>query len=263
MKKIILNSDLLNDYKKHQRYSLSKHFNKLRKTETDTYLFAFTRSSIFSTMIEGSSIDLDNYLFNKETNHQSKEMDQVDDLIKAYEFAKTHAFNFENVLKAHTILSANSDISERYKGKIRDKEVSIRNWMGVSIYQGCLVKNLKQELDIFFDEINKIKKRKDLTYNEKFFYASMAHLAFVNIHPFADGNGRTSRLIEKWVLSGLIQDKNVWRIPSEVNYWIKREEYYKNLRKQGGSYDEINYKKSIDFLLMLPASFSLSKRFYK
>ena len=89
MKKQLVKKDLLEDYKKKQPVTLSKHIQDLSKQNKDCFVFAFTRSSVFSSMIEGRSIDLENYFFNKETEYQNKEMQQIDDLIQAYQFTLT------------------------------------------------------------------------------------------------------------------------------------------------------------------------------
>lgn len=244
MKKQLITSHLLEQYKKKQGYSLAKHLRKINKLMEDTYAFAFTRSSVFSSMIEGSSIDLDNYIFNKDSKYQSKEMEQIDDLIKAYEYAKTHKLNKDNVLKVHQLASKNFNIDNGYKGKIRDKEVNIRLWYGKVIYKACSVDKLETELTKFFSDIDKLQKRENYTYNDAFYYAAYAHLVFVNIHSFADGNGRISRLIEKWILSEMLNDDNIWKIPSEINYWLKRENYHQNLNILGNNYDSLNYHKA-------------------
>lgn len=263
MKRRLLSDKLLDQYKKHQKYSILKHLNSLHKMYDETLLFAFTKSSVFSSMIEGSKIDMSNYLFNKETKYQNSEMQQIDDLVKGYDFAKGHELNYNNILEVHKIVSSHFNIAPKYKGVIRDREVNIQSLDGKLVYSGCQNESLENELKAFFTEIQTLKNRRTMTYNEAFYYAALGHLIFVDIHPFADGNGRMSRLIEKWILNELIDDSNVWKIPSEINYWLKREKYYRNLNKLGKSYETLDYSKALDFLLMLPSSFGVSKKYYK
>src|SRR5690554_956274 len=137
MSKKMIQTTLFSDYSKKQRYTLSKHMNKLEKQSDISYSFAFVRSSVFSSMLEGSSIDLNNYLFNKENKYIDSNMQQIDDLVAAYRFAKGHVLNLKNVLKAHEILSSSFNISDDYKGKVREKEVYIKTWFGKTVYEGC------------------------------------------------------------------------------------------------------------------------------
>lgn len=259
MKKLITNI-CLDKYNKKQTYSLAKHVKSLERLNIQSSVFAFTKSSVFSSLIEGSGIDFDSYLFNKETGHKSREMSQIEDLIKAYQFVKIHPLNYKNVLEAHKILSTNFDILPKYKGFIRNKEVRVSNFY-TTVYTGTIMSELENELNLFFSDLGKLLQKKTHSYNEAFYYASMAHLVFVKIHPFAHGNGRISRLLEKWFLSILIGDV-AWAVPSEVNYWVKRNKYYSNLNLLGKSYNEVDYNKSSPFLLMLPTSFGLSKKYY-
>jgi Fic family protein len=259
MRKLLTNI-CLTEYNAKQRYSLTKHLKKFEKYKHQSSVFAFTQSSVFSSLIEGSGINLDSYLFNKETGYKSKEMSQIEDLIKAYQFAKGRALTYKNVWQAHKIISDSFDMQPKYKGVVRDKEVRVGN-LFKTVYTGTEVKFLDTELATFFKELNALVLKKNYTYNEAFYYASMVHLVFVKIHPFADGNGRLSRLLEKWVLAKLIGDI-AWTIPSEVNYWIKRDTYYKNLGILGKTYNEVDYRFALPFLLMLPTSFGVSKRYY-
>lgn len=259
MRKLIPNK-LLPDYSLRQKFTISKHLKELEKNKKQKQIFAFAKSSVFSSLIEGSGIDFDSYLFNKETGYKSRSMDQIEDLIKAYQFAKTHSLNYKNVLKAHTILSNNFDINPKYKGAIRDKEVHIGNNV-TTIYTGTTLDKLQSEIELFFNEVDEVLKRKKSSLTEAFYYASTIHMVFVNIHPFADGNGRVSRLLEKWFLSKIIGDI-AWYLPSEINYYVKKDKYYRNLNLLGKSYDTLNYNNAIPFLLMLPTCFSLSKKYY-
>ena len=259
MKSQLITNILLSDYEKKQRFSLAKHFKEIGKHKQSA-VFAFTHSSVFSSLIEGSGIDMDSYLFNKETGYQNKEMRQIDDLIKAYQFARTHALNYKNLLEAHKILSVNFDMQPKYKGKLRDVEIRVGNYF-VTVYVATPAKELASEMTAFFKEIDVLLKRKKYTYNEAFYFASMVHLVFVKIHPFADGNGRAARLLEKWFLAKIL-GAEAWAIPSEVNYWVKRENYYDNLKLLGKTYDAVNYENALPFLLMLPTAFGLSKKYY-
>ena len=108
---------------------------------------------------------------------------------------------------------------------------------------------IRQELEKLFADLSVLLKSK-LSTTEIFYYAAFIHLVFVIIHPFVDGNGRATRLIEKWFLAKMLGD-NAWCITSEKNYWDNRQNYYKNLQI-GVNYYEVEYKKSIQFLLMLP-----------
>ncbi len=84
----------------------------------------------------------------------------------------------------------------------------------------------------------------------------MLHLTLVNIHPFIDGNGRTSRLLEKWFLADYIGAKT-WSIESERYYYENLKDYYRALNRIGFDYTLLDYSKSLPFLLMLPNSLQL------
>jgi len=67
-------------------------------------------SAVFSSNIEGNSVDLNSFMNSqiaKEVFKAPKEIQEIKDLIEAYEFAKGNSLNEKNFLKSHKILSRN------------------------------------------------------------------------------------------------------------------------------------------------------------
>ena len=92
-----------------------------------------------------------------------------------------------------------------------------------------------------------------LSIQEVFYYAAFIHLVFVKIHPWDDGNGRSARLLEKWFLAQKLGEK-AWFVQSEKMYYQQHQTYYKNIRLVGLEYPELDYNRTLPFLLMLPQS---------
>lgn len=116
---------------------------------------------------------------------------------------------------------------------------------------------VKEELGKLFDDID-VLINKELNPFELFYYASFIHLVFVKIHPFQDGNGRIARLIEKWFLIEKIGQKAT-SVQLEKNYYIKIKDYYSNLKKLGLEYEDLDYSKGLDFLLMTASGIDVEK----
>jgi fido (protein-threonine AMPylation protein) len=75
---------------------------------------------------------------------------------------------------------------------------------------------LNRKLKRLFDDIG-VLTAGELDIYEIFYFASLIHLVFVKIHPFQDGNGRTTRLLEKWFLLEKL-DSRATGIQLEKNY---------------------------------------------
>jgi len=259
MRTQLVKSTYLDYYKKRQPITISRHFKKIKEQafNNDTFGYSASMASVYSSMIEGNNIDFDTYLkySNSGMNTKSKSFMEIEDLISAYEFAHRSELNHSNFLKAHAVLTRNIISDTRYRGKIRDREVFIYGG-GEKIYTGASVSIVVEETKKLFNDISILSNR-DLTSSEVFYFASMIHLVFVKIHPFADGNGRAARLLEKWFLAKKL-GVNAWFIPSEKLYQTRLRSYYKNL-SLGSIYTNINYAASLPFLLMLPMALTMKK----
>ncbi len=247
----ILNQNYFNTYKKLLNVDVENAFAALKDKlqSIDDFKFYLANSAVHSSNIEGNTVSFDTYLKSSEFNlHlRTKEIKEIEELIAAYQFARENELTLDNILKAHEILTQ-SILIKKERGKIRKVKVSVRS-EGRLIYLAAEPEFIKQELEKLFTNISILLKSK-LTTAEVFYYAAYIHLVFVNIHPFVDGNGRATRLVEKWFLAKVLGE-NAWCFTSEKNYWDNRPAYYKNLQI-GGNYYEVKYKKSIAFLLMLP-----------
>ena len=163
---------------------------------------ALIRSSHYSTSIEGNPLNLD----------------EVKTLIKNNQKPTTKAeqevLNYFNVLNQlnnycdkpitkNTILSVHKDLTKdllknpEYEGKFRDTRVFIGNlhtqkinYMPPDAYKvPYLVDELLDWLNNSTDEMYPV------------IIAGILHYELVRIHPFVDGNGRTSRLMATLILS--------------------------------------------------------------
>ena len=250
----LLNHDYFNEYKQLLPFEIETAFASLKgkPKSIDDFKFYLANSAVHSSNIEGNTVSFDTYLKSSEFNlHlKTKEIKEIEELIAAYQFARENELTLHNILKTHEILTQ-SILVKKERGKIRKVKVGVRS-EGRLIYLALEPEFIKQELEKLFADISILLKSK-LTTAEIFYYAAYIHLVFVNIHPFVDGNGRATRLIEKWFLAKKLGE-NAWCITSEKNYWDNRPTYYKNLQI-GVNYYEVKYEKSIPFLLMLPNAF--------
>lgn len=247
----ILTDGLLDYYTKIVKESPLNKIDKIRKGNIPVDYFQFYKSvsTVYSSKIEGEDIDFDSYFKYKflKVKFKPDYTRKADDLYSAYDFIDNNKLTLGNVQKAHSLLSKNL-LPKSQQGLIRNNPMFVINSDDKIEYVAASPEIVKFELDKLFIDIDLLLKS-DLNPFEVFYYASLLHLVFVKIHPFQDGNGRTARLIEKWFLIEKIGQK-VTSVQLEKNYYKKLKDYYANIRKIGLEYDDLDYSKSLDFLLM-------------
>ena len=247
----ILTAELLDDYTNAVGESPLDKIDKIKKLEmpVDYFQFYKSASSVYSSKIEGEDIDFDSYFKHKFLNVKFKPdyTRKADDLYSAYDFIDNNKLTLENVQKTHSILS-NNLLPESQQGFIRNNPMFVINSNDRIEYVAANPEIVKSEIDRLFHDIDLLLNT-DLNPFEIFYYASFIHLVFVKIHPFQDGNGRTARLIEKWFLIEKIGQK-ACSVQLEKNYYKRLKDYYSNIRKIGLEYENLDYSKCLDFLLM-------------
>jgi Fic family protein len=211
-------------------------------------------SSVYSSKIEGNSLDINSY-FNQmefDTKTKNKEVVEITDLFIAYQFAKDNALNEKNFLKAHKI-STKSFLEAFQSGKYRKSPVGVFGNTGL-IYMATEPEKVEQEIKVLFTEIQELLKLK-LTDCEVLFYAGLLHIKIAQIHPFADGNGRMARLVEKWFLSQFIREQ-IWNLQPEKYIFENKKDYYTKINL-GSDYYSLDYTKAIGFMELVIKSYLL------
>lgn len=251
----LISSLYIEEYSKTLKVDLTKATKKLTakkdfsKKDFEHY---FITSSVYSSRIEGNSLDLNSFmrLRGEKQSGKSKEVNEIEDLVNTYKFASANELTEANFLKAHQILSQTLLPKASEQGKFRKTKIGVYDSdSGRPVYLAIEPEYLKKEVAKLFDDI-KILVRNRLSSKEKFYYASMIHLWIAMLHPFADGNGRAARLLEKWFLASLTGEL-AWSINSEKYYWDNRTVYYKSI-SLGYNYNALHWERCIPFLLMLP-----------
>lgn len=244
---------LFKEYLEIWQNSLPEILSKYQFAETKAgEEYQIQSSAVFSSNIEGNTLDLNSYMnakLSKEIFGKRKEIQEIDDLVDAYEFAKKHDLNEKNFLKSHEILSKELLIKS-LRGKYRSDKVGVFGSEGL-VYLAVEAEFVKNEMQKLFADIQELLKT-EINVAGVFYFALLIHLRFVHIHPFRDGNGRAGRLLEKWFLAMKSGEKS-WQIPSEKYYRNHQAVHYQNI-SLGFDYYALDYSQSLPFLEMLPKS---------
>ncbi len=260
MEKLIKNQ-YFKTWKSFLDVDIQKEFLNIQNQELEQHSFTFytSVSVMSSSKIEGEQMEVDSYVKHKILNigYLPELTEKPNDLYKAYLFAKENKLTQKNFLQAHLLIAAHL-LPKAQQGTIRKTEMLVmEHKTGRIQYEATPSIDVKNRYKQFWKEIERLLKE-ELSIEEIFYYASFIHLAFVNIHPFGDGNGRISRLLEKWFLAEKLGER-AWYVQSEKYYYKNVDSYYKNLSRLGLFYEGLDYEKSIPFLLMLPKSLTFDK----
>lgn len=106
-------------------------------------------------------------------------------------------------------------IDSKYAGVYRDKPVGVQKSDG-TIHHFCEPLKIHEEMVLFVDSINKY-------IGNSIIKAADAHLNFVSIHPFIDGNGRTARLLMNLILLNAGFPPAVIKMSNRADYILSIE----------------------------------------
>lgn len=203
-------------------------------------------SAYSSTSIEGNPLpltDVKRILKNKpefardsekEVLNYNQALIELDNLIKSGQ----EIFNKKFILKIQQIIT--TELIEKYRcGKIRQEPVFVNN---PKTRQTVYLPPDHQDVDKLLEELFfYLNKNKNII--DPLILAGIFHKQFVIIHPFIDGNGRTTRLATKALLAKM--GLNTFHLFSFENYYNQNVSRYFEEVGVSGNYYEI--KDKIDF----------------
>lgn len=146
----------LNDYQNTNGNQIPKLIEEFDYSDSrGSFDFLTKSSAIYSSNIEGNSIDLNSYMnyeLNKDKFKAGKEIDEIEDLIEAYKFAQNNKLNEINLLNCHKIFS-NTLLIRSKRGKYRTEKVCVFSKSGLA-YLAIEPEYVEQEMKIFFKDLN-------------------------------------------------------------------------------------------------------------
>lgn len=131
--------------------------------------------------------------------------------------------NVEDILKMHKMITQDSDTKDNLPGKFRTFPVTVGAPDIGGVHRGAPYSDLPRLMKEYVEFISSRRVQNE----HPVIRALLAHFFLVTIHPFGDGNGRVSRLVEAGILfqSGY----NIHGFYGLSNYFYKNEREYKTL----------------------------------
>lgn len=132
----------------------------------------------------------------------------------------------QDILKMHEMITRDSDTHNNIPGELRSFPVTVGTESLGGIHRGAPHERLPRLMEEYVDFINS-RRLDDI---HPVVRALLAHFFLVTIHPFGDGNGRVSRLVEAGIL--FQRGYNVHGFYGLSNYFYRHEQEYKPILQQ-------------------------------
>lgn len=140
----------------------------------------------------------------------------------------------EDLLTMHRLITEESDEGGNIPGRLRNYMVTVGSPEMGGVHYGAPHETLGELMEDFFSFIRSRRFQR----HHPVIKALLAHFFLVTIHPFGDGNGRVSRLLEAGIL--FQSEYNIHGFYGLSNYFYRNEAEYKRLLqecRQGNPFD--------------------------
>ena len=131
-----------------------------------------------------------------------------------------------DILRMHELVTEGSDETDNVPGRLRTHPVVVGAEALGGVHRGAPPQEVSRLVDQFVAFVNS----RSFMANHPVVRALLAHFFLVTIHPFGDGNGRVSRLVEAGIL--FQGEYNVYGFYGLSNYFYRHGGEYKRLLQQ-------------------------------
>jgi Fic family protein len=153
----------------------------------------------------------------------------------------TRPIAVDDILKLHKMITQESDTMNNIPGKFRTFSVKV----GAPEMGGVHVGAPHEDIPVLMDRYIQFLNSRKMANEHPVIRALLSHFYLVTIHPFGDGNGRVSRLVEAGIL--FQQRYNVHGFYGLSNYFYQNEQSYKTFLQKCRSDQPFNVTPFIDF----------------
>ena len=129
--------------------------------------------------------------------------------------------HLDDILQMHRLMTRDSDEANNVPGRFRRNRVVVGTPALGGVHRGAPPQDIAQLMDRFVKFVNSAQLRSE----HPVIRALIAHFFLVTIHPFGDGNGRVSRLVEAAMLYQ--GGYNVHGFYGLSNYFYRHGDEYK------------------------------------
>ncbi|MDE2719215.1 Fic family protein [Candidatus Palauibacter polyketidifaciens] len=146
-----------------------------------------------------------------------------------------------DILRMHELLTRGSDEGNNVPGRLRAYGVQVGTPDLGGVHLGAPHEELPQLLDDFVVFVNSRRVRNE----HPVVRALLAHFFLVTIHPFGDGNGRVSRLVEAAIL--FEGGYNVHGFYGLSNYFYRNGDLYKRRQQECRRVQPVDVTRFVEF----------------
>lgn len=146
-----------------------------------------------------------------------------------------------DILRMHLLSTQHSDVTNNSPGKLRDHEVTVGSTGLGGVHKGAPYNDVPRLMAEYIGFVNSRRMMAE----HPVVRALIAHFFLVSIHPFGDGNGRVSRLVEAGVL--FQGEYNVHGFYGLSNYFYRNEQRYKTLLQESRRHQPFVLTPFVDF----------------
>ena len=181
------------------------------------------------------------------SRNQSREQRQVTNAGMAQDWVRdrfsqtSHPVRRSDILHMHRLLTKGSDETGNIPGQLRAHSVVVGTEALGGVHRGAPSQHLPRLVEEFEEFVNS----RQFMAQHPVVRALVAHFFLVTIHPFGDGNGRVSRLVEAGIL--FQGGYNVFGFYGLSNYFYRNGDEYKRLLQQSRQVEPFDLNAFVTF----------------